>query len=133
MEIKIKTTITITAEQIASLLASAFEGGSNYWYRIDEFDEPFEPMAFRTDANQVFRHIDYPMNSGGKLVISCLEDGEINGKTSWVLDQKALIKGMRTMAKKYPDSFRAVVDDSADANTADLYLQCCLFGSVELG
>jgi len=42
----------ISLERISSLLCSAFEGGSNYWYQIDKFIKP-KNLSFRTDEDQI--------------------------------------------------------------------------------
>lgn len=39
-QFSITTTKEITREQVANLLTSAFEDGSNYWYRIEKFQKP---------------------------------------------------------------------------------------------
>lgn len=37
-------------------------------------------------------------------------------------------RGLEVMAKKYPHWFSHIVQDNTDAPTADLFLQCALFG-----
>lgn len=128
----VKAQVDVSLESIANLLCSAFEGGSNYWYEIQEFHKP-PSLSFRTDKEKVFRHIDYPLNVGGSLVIKSLEDDEINGAKQWTLNLKACDRGLNIMATKFPHHFANVVVDEGDSNTGDVFLQCCLFGDVIYG
>jgi len=119
----------VTLEQISNLLCSAFEGGSNYWYIIEKFIEPKE-LSFRTDKDQVFRHLDYPLNEGGALIIGDMEDEDSEPKR---LDLKAIQKGLQVMAKKYPKHMADFLNDNDDADTGDVFLQCCIFGDAIYG
>lgn len=119
----------ITLDRISSLLCSAFEGGSNYWYQIDKFIKP-ETMSFRTDEGQIYRHLDYPLNEGGALIISDIEDEENETKR---LDMDAIKKGLQIMAEKYPRHMGDFLNDNDDADTGDVFLQCCLFGEAIYG
>ena len=130
-----KVTLEIPAERVASLLVSAFEGGSNYWYTIKDRKIPHgSPMDwdFRLDKNDVFPHVDFPMNEGGALIIQDLEDGHPEGQ-EWTLDQAALARGLQLMAQKQPRHFSDMLKEDDDAVTADVFLQLCLFGEVVYG
>ena len=119
----------ITLDRISNLLCSAFEGGSNYWYQIDKFIKP-ENLSFRTDEEQIYRHLDYPLNEGGALIISDLEGDEDEPKR---LDLNAVKKGLQIMAEKYPRHMGEFLNDNDDAETGDVFLQCCLFGDAIYG
>ena len=86
----------ISLQRISDLLCSAFEGGSNYWYQIDKFIKP-KNMSFRTDKDQIFRHLDYPLNEGGALIISDIE-GDLNEPPWKRLNLDAIKKGLQIMA-----------------------------------
>ncbi len=119
-------------DAIASLLCSAFEGGSNYWYLIDEFVAP-AAFSYRTDKERVYKHIDYPLNLGGRLVITTLDGDEHKGKKRWTLDVARISRGLNAMAKHQPSHFASILDESADAETGDVFLQMCLFGEIVYG
>jgi hypothetical protein len=119
---QVVTTISVTRQQVANLLVSAFEGGSNYWYTITEFGNPDKvPVEFS--------HIDLPFSENGYLMIGTNEDGD-DGVPDKRLDKEALRTGLMLMARKYPRHFRDLMDDNEDATTGDVFLQCCLFGKV---
>lgn len=119
----------ISLDRIANLLCSAFEGGSNYWYQIDKFIKPTN-MTFQTDEDQIFRHLDYPLNEGGALIISDIEGDEDKPKR---LDMEAIKKGLQIMAEKYPRNMGDFLNDNDDAETGDVFLQCCIFGDAIYG
>jgi hypothetical protein len=121
----------ISLERISSLLCSAFEGGSNYWYQIDKFIKP-KNLSFRTDEDQIYRHLDYPLNEGGALIISDIE-GDLNEPPWKRLDLDAIKKGLQIMAEKYPRHMGDFLNDNDDADTGDVFLQCCLFGDAIYG
>jgi len=121
----------ISLQRISDLLCSAFEGGSNYWYQIDKFIKP-KNLSFRTDEDQIYRHLDYPLNEGGALIISDIE-GDLNEPPWKRLDLDAIKKGLQIMAEKYPRHMGDFLNDNDDADTGDVFLQCCLFGDAIYG
>lgn len=124
--------VNIKLDDIANLLCSAFEGGSNYWYMIVEQTQP-EEYTFRTSKKQIFPHIDFPLNPGGSLKITTLEKDKIGGKRFWYLNLETIKDGMQTFLEDYPLHFADFVSGDSDAITGDVFLQCCLFGKVIYG
>lgn len=123
--------ILIEWSRIQDLLCCALEGGSNYWYMIEEFHEPTS-MPIRTDEREVFKHLDYPVNPGGSLVFSDLEEGH-KKKERFTLNRQSIEKGLTIMADKYPRHFADFQAENDDAITGDVFLQCCLFGEACYG
>lgn len=129
---QMQVTLKIDDEKIASAIISAFEGGSNYWYFIDEFHRPDGEQAlwpYREDSGKVFKHVDYPMNPGGYLLIHSDEEPE---KGQFKLDRQAIETGLQKLAESadYSHHFRDLAGDNADAITGDVLLQFALFGDV---
>lgn len=140
----------VSEERIADMLTTAFEGGSNYWCCITGFVKP-KSLKFRIDKDKVFRHIDYPMNKGGVVIITdlyaeCEKGNEppMSGYrynfNNWKprtkpfrLTPVALKKGLQVMASRWPDHFADLIADNDDACTGDVFLQCCVFGDVIYG
>jgi hypothetical protein len=106
----------VTEEQIQTLLCSAWQGGINYWARI---------VDAQADTEPVFEH-DYPLC--GSVTFEDLESG---GRLT--LDRTALHKGLAIMANKYPRHFAALKTGDDDAATADVMVQCAVFGDVIYG
>lgn len=140
----LKVTIEVPIRRIGDLLCCAFEGGSNYWYMIEEFHKPaHDPStwAFLLDRPEqpvgvkdftVFKHIDYPLNAGGALIVSDAK-GTDTEKRSERLDLNSIERGMAVFVKKYPKHFAAFMGEEEDACTGDVFLQCCLFGEAVYG
>jgi hypothetical protein len=114
-------------ETLADVLTSALEGGIGYWGTIVQFIKP-EKLAFRSDAKVIYRHIDYPMNEGGGIVIAVEDDGK------YTLDLEALKRGVKIMHEKYTRHYADMVSEcNADATTGDVLVQCALFGEIVYG
>lgn len=131
----VRVTSAISIARCGNLLCSAFEGGSNYWYMIESFHAP-RRFDRHTMSGKIFKHIDYPTNPGGYLVLSASCDGEAylhNGDSKWRLDIAALQRGLQVMHDKYPSHYADFLAENDDAITGDVFLQCCLFGETVFG
>ena len=120
---KIKVEIEVTDEQIDDLLTSAFEGGSNYWYTIDNIKTPF-----RGAAGEAWRK-----TNEGILVIDKEAESDDDEVLGDYLNRQKVKKGLQLMAEKYPTHWNNFINDNGDADTGDIFLQLCLFGSVVFG
>ncbi len=122
----VNTTFRITRMQVANVLYVALASSSrSTWYSVIEMTEPAE-LKFRAHKNLILRYLDYPLNAGGSLGIAIRESGSDLRR----LDLNSLASGLDDMATKYPRHFADFINESADEITADVYLQCCLFGEV---
>lgn len=139
--ISVKVEMKFDRERISDLLCCALEGGSNYWYRIESFKEPtsFEfysdTWAVRNGQKPVvYKHLDYPLNPGGEVVISnrMIVEGSDDLVTK-IVDFDALKVGLQLMADKYPASFSEFMEQNEDATTGDVFLQCVVLGRVMYG
>ena len=134
-----KLNVDIKTEDISSLIISALEGGSNYWYMIEKSIKPTK-WTYENDNGERYKktghhwQVDYPLNLGGGLVISnekILDEGE--KKIQKTLNRKSIAKGLQIMSEKYPSHFGDILADNSDAETADIFLQCCIFGDAIYG
>jgi hypothetical protein len=55
------------------------------------------------------------------------------GKERYTLDADSIKSGLQLMQQEYPRHFAAFVSEDDDAETADVFLQCCLLGMVKYG
>lgn len=126
--IVVKVEQEISMEQIENLLCSALEGGSNYWCVVSKY---VAPRNFKNSSEDMakYKHISYPINVGGALHIEDNEDGKEKG----VLNIIAIKKGLALMAKEQPKHFAEIVNENDDADTADVFLQLCVFGKLIFG
>lgn len=132
MEFSVQVTQKVSSKRVADILVGAFEGGSTYW--IEEVLPGPEVSGFGSkkagDDDYYPRTIRYPL-SGGYIEVRVSEDPDPTKK--YRLDQTALKRGLETMAAKYQKHWANLVGDNDDAETADVFLQCCLFGEIVYG
>lgn len=136
-------TIEVPDDTICGLLCCAFEGGSNYWCRVDGYTLPpgttlsdFKEGGSRQLPGGGYWHFYQlvPLTHGGSLTIRDGNDEyEHNGNKLWLLNREALLHGLEVMYAKYPKHFADAISGNEDADTGDVYLQCCLFGEVVFG
>lgn len=116
--------VEVSDETVKNLLCSAFEGGSNYW--IDHIELPKEK---RVEQAEYFH--ECPVYGQGIIIHT--QDDAPEDKKVVTLDRAALEKGMQIFCDKYPAHFADMVAENDDAITADIYLQCCIFGEAIYG
>lgn len=130
-----------TEKMVRDLLVAAFEGGSNYWYRIDgkklppgtkieDFKKGGRMQPRRPDGSEDYYHWSQliPTIPGGQLILR-----ETEGNEAVVLDLPAIKKGLMLMKQKYPKHYERALDESYDAGDADVFLQVALFDDVIFG
>jgi len=125
MDFKIKVERIIKDEDVSSLLTSAFEGGSNYWYMIEK--------KVNAKADKAFEYACDIVLKGHGLVVSDACEAPKEEVRKAVLDRTKCQIGLQIMAEKEPRHFGNIMTDECDAITGDVFLQCCLFGEVIYG
>lgn len=136
-----QVTHEVSAELVAGLLCCAFEGGSNYWYFIEDriFPEGFSSEDYGEKGKaQVFSSYWHwaqliPLQEGGALIISSKEGDEINGAKKWRLDRTSIEAGLEAMRTKHPRHYGDFLAENEDAITGDVFLQLALFGQLVYG
>lgn len=120
---KFTVAVEVSKEQIETLLVSAFEGGSNYWYRIE---------AGHSFISMTKGYVDEVLKNG--IPVSnffAVETGHpIKQRT---LNEKAIKRGLKLLPKKAHLALADVIQDNTDATTGDVFLQLCLYGEVVYG
>jgi len=140
-------------------LVSAFEGGSNYWIDSIKLDLPdgfkkAEFAGYRDENGESRKTVDwYPelddtddLNElrekklyiyssqvpllGGSVII---DEGEDYNHSPAPLNRESLAKGLQVMHDKFRRHFDDMINEHGDAITADVFLQCAVFGEVIYG
>lgn len=129
---KITITQDISDQRIFDLLTSALEGGSNYWYMLEEKIEPSEWLFLEEMRPQTQTHWaqEYALSQDGALIIG---DEESDNGDTYRLDRKAIKKGLQLMSTNEPSAMADFMTEDEDATTGDIFLQLCLFGKVIYG
>jgi len=133
-------TTEITAEKVAGLLCSAFEGGSygcGSWCRIMTYRKPRGAVKPLLGDGMIHEYCDYPVQ-GGAVVCRVDDDdtGTDEGDKDYeplVLNGKVIQRGLDLMAAKHPKHFAAFVADQYDAITGDVLVQLSLLGELVYG
>jgi hypothetical protein len=124
IKIEVPTTYTITKERIQDLLIGALEGGSDYWCEA----------RFVKAPGCIASYMEYPWIDGCQIIMNDFEGTDMLGGGQYKeLTKDVLELGLRRMAGKYPVHFKNFVEENDDAETADVFLQCCCFGEVIFG
>lgn len=123
MTFTVKVNYALDQQKVEDLLCCAFAGGSNYWYNITEYINPM-------DAKVAHPHLQLPFLAKCGLMIGDIEDEDVG---PWLLNLPAIDRGLSVMADKYPKHMKDLIEDNMDADTGDVFLQCCLFGEVVYG
>lgn len=119
---KFKATIKLELDliEIESLIISAIEGGSNYWYRIEN--------STRGD------YLKTAMGKSGLIISDYIgNDGDEKTMRKGRLNNKSIHKALQLMASKHPRHFGDLLSDNADSTTADVFLQLAVLGEVIYG
>ena len=141
MTIEVK--FDIPYNRIANLLIDSLEASSLYWASIDKKEKPsqvkFVEVIGQDDPENKARVLDgalylseYVLNKDGALII---RDNETDNDRLRFhkLDLEKVKKGLKCFAKYQPKHFADFISENEDGTTADVFLQCCLFGEVLYG
>lgn len=115
-----------TDKQLSDLLCCAFEGGVNYWCRIEEYRMPEGEPGWE-DVYLPAKHTWVPLMEGGEMYLR-EEDGE-----RLVLNRRRIRMGLKKMAEKSPRHFWDFANESCDAETGDVFVQFCVYGRIVWG
>ena len=124
MDFIVNATFKVSRKQVAGALWRAF-GSQITWFRVVEVIEP-PTLRFRSIEHLTLRMVDYPLNEGGSLGIVSSEPAS----DVFRLDLQSIGRGLDDLATKYPRHFADLVNENTDAITANVLLQCCLFGEL---
>lgn len=139
-EVKVEVVKIISERDIKIALSSARVGMSywskspDYWVRDDLSISDFLPGGKMQDPHDLWHWTELvPLQEGCALVLELREetrcwDGQVRDRVE--LDLAALRRGAQTMADKYPERFTELFDHGGDWVSADLFVQCCLFGEL---
>ena len=120
----------VTESRIADLLCAGFEGGVGYWAQITDHIVPETVWKGPGWEKHVYPYVHYPLSDGGGIVLRDAEDEE---GLRWVLDRRALHRGLALFPVKSPHHFAQWLQENEDADSGDVFIQLCLFGRIVYG
>jgi len=122
-------TVPVTWTQIEDQLCAAWEGGSSYWLECYGAQPPTDPA----DAAKVEYRYQNALYPGGACLVRLSEGVTDEDMKLPPLTREKLLTGVQVMATKYPKHFANLRNDDGDAETGDVFVQCCLLGEVVYG
>lgn len=125
MEIKIK----VPEDKIKDILITAIESPpGEHWCKLTDYCQ----------APGLDLYDSFFLNNAGWMEFTELnpDSGSPSAEVhtlSWFGDLNSIQNGLKVMAEKAPSHFGDFMDDTHDAITADVFLQCCLLGEIVYG
>lgn len=131
--LKMLITVEMTYRKILDQFIAAFESscGSHYWAQGVTYTGSPKP-----DPNKIwYDDINLMSWRGWKFEIryDVPELPEGNGKGKKTINLTAVQLGLGVMAQKHPRHFAEMLNEDGDASTADVLLQCIVFGDTIYG
>ncbi|MBP1297016.1 MULTISPECIES: hypothetical protein [Bradyrhizobium] len=113
----------LTAQQLADQIVTALEGGSNHWL------ERFHSKKGKERATEGPWYSD-PKVWDGDFEIEVLAD-EDSVTHSFTPDK--VKDGLAWLMKNHPHRVAEIIEETGDAETADVFLQACVLGEIVYG
>jgi hypothetical protein len=115
--------IDIDAKKITDQIISAIEGGSGYWM------ETFNPVRGRERATDDLWYADEKVWSGDFEVNVRIHDEDETRKFT----PDSVKKGLQWLLDNHAWRIDQIIKETGDAETADVFMQACLFQEIVYG
>ena len=145
----------LTKQDIIDILITALEGGSNYWYLMDlpENIKSYGQSTSEAVGEYILRggSIDFFDREEYYDVRRSLKDGDYNiGDSDDMIDKKSyqedientklgyidmdrILEAITKIKSEYPEIWKNILLENADAGDADVFLQLCVMNEVVYG
>jgi len=118
--IQIKMTVELDRQRVVDTLINALEGGSNYWL------SSYSLGSGEDDSEKELQGI---LNGERTMTV---KENDRDAKT-YKVTVKDIEEGLQLLASKYPWHLKNLIDESDDAETADVLLQLAALKEVVYG
>ena len=129
----VPTVAYVGRKTIAEALALANEGGIGHWASGAGFVEPqgAELLGVYHHLEDIaYDFVDFPVNGGATLI---REQSAGPDSPPLSIDAESIQRGLEVMANKYPVHFHALTHGQMEKRTADVLVQCVVFGKIVYG
>jgi hypothetical protein len=137
-QFNIVATVAVPKQRVQDLLVGWFENGYSSWTRkIGEYKLPeglsrddFKEGGKMQGESYFHPSQIVPVTEGCTLILVVDDpDGDDDGSAiEFPLNLETIQKGLQVMAEKYPSHFADILAENDDANTADIFGQCVVYG-----
>lgn len=120
----------IDPNRVLGLVANAFDNSISYWATLEHYEFPIGNLTWLEDQahwRSVSKRYLAPFVENGFVELGIRDAPEPESRR---LDLAALKKGLQVMAEKHPKHWSNFLTHNDDAITADVFIQCCLFGEI---
>jgi hypothetical protein len=118
----------VSSETIADQVVTAFEGGITYWAESTNLVTPSR------DGLKGIWYSDPKLYEGEFKILIVQHDEHIkDAGVNLYLTPDNIQTGLDLMASKYGEHFSDMMNENGDATTADVFIQCCVFGDLVYG
>ena len=114
----------LTWRKITDQIVAGIEGGIGYWCGAFK---PVNDSAIKTDVSPWYD--DEKVWAGDFLI----EAKVIDEKKKYQFTPESINKGLKWMAANQGKRIQEILDESGDADTADVFLQACMFEDIVYG
>lgn len=112
------------------MLTGALEGGSNYWYYLkDDATDIIDKYRIEDTKEPVVDIIWRAIKEGESLPVRDLENDDLLGYISW----NSMLAGEAKMKEEQTEHYADIIKENDDANTADVWFQYVVMGTVVFG
>lgn len=109
-------------------------GAGNYWVASASVErhgiDSVQSLALEEQAELQERYIA-PFRQSGAVKVVLDEPDDVPGHH--LFDLHTIARGVEVLASKYPKALGDILSGNDDANTADIFVQACLFGELVYG
>lgn len=117
----------IPCQRIADMVVTAFEGATTYWLKSALLTrQPTEKLS------EAPWYASPELYDGRDFTIRCTprDDEDYPARD---INIEHLRQGFKIMSQKFPKHFADFVSENDDADTADVWFQCVMFGELIFG
>jgi len=118
---------TIEDQKIKDQIITAIEGGSNYWYFLPDLSMLPEKKEGEALSERIGRAV---LDEGIAVPVYDYEDQH---EKLGDLTKESIAKALEIMSRDYSDHFADMVDETGDADTADVFFQLAVMGDIVFG
>lgn len=128
--------LEINWEHVADAMVGVVENGMSSWIdRIEPNDDEVSQDLYRSIRSKdgIWYAVDDYWRDGGQMLVR-YDKGTSGGEDSTMVVGKAEIAlGLGIMAKKYGHHFADMMNETGDAITDDVFIQCVILGEIVYG
>ena len=129
----IKVNQEVSEEKVQNLLTNGFDHGIAYWAMVKE-DSGVDKNPYAEWRS------DLPLNGGWVVLEDSTGEGgfEVEGNPfevegGVILNRESVERGLQIMAAEFHRHFADMMNGDDDAITADVLIQCSVFGDIIFG